>query len=163
MLFTKKNLLAIIISLSVVACNQAGEENQTSTNTALTPLNDPNTATQTSPTTLQDIWVLDSMNNKGLDSSVFTRGTPYFDINLDKKTVTGHTGCNSLTGRLNVEGEKISFDSLVVLKEVCKDKGFEKKLIAGFNSGKTTYKIVNDKLHLDLGSGTLLIFRKIRR
>lgn len=164
MLFIKKTLFAIVICISVAACNQSGDkeqaaQNSTSTNAAETPLIIP----ETPSTTLQDIWVLDSINNKAPDSNQFTRGTPYLDFNLDKKTITGHTGCNALNGKLNVEGEKINFDSLVVLKEVCKDKGFEKKLLSGFRSGNTSYKILNDKLYLNTGPGTLLTFRRIRR
>lgn len=165
----KKIVAGIVICVSVTACNQSGDEekqagqNPTSTNAAETPLVVPNNSTQTTSGTLQDIWVLDSINNKAPDSNQFTRGTPYFDLNLDKKTITGHTGCNGLNGKLKVEGEKIRFDSLVVAKEVCSDKGFEKKLLTGFRSGKTTYKIINDKLHLNVGAGSEFIFRRIRR
>lgn len=165
----KKIAAGIVICVSVTACNQSGDEekqagqNPTRTNAAETPLVVPNNSTQTTSGTLQDIWVLDSINNKAPDSNQFTRGTPYFDLNLDKKTITGHTGCNGLNGKLKVEGEKIRFDSLVVAKEVCSDKGFEKKLLTGFRSGKTTYKIINDKLHLNVGAGSEFIFRRIRR
>ena len=165
----KKIVIGIVIWVSVAACNQSGDEekqagqNPTSTNASETPLIVPNNPTQTTPGSLQDIWVLDSINNKAPDSNQFTRGTPYFDLNLDKKTITGHTGCNGLNGKVKVEGEKIRFDSLVVAKEVCSDKGFEKKLLSGFRSGNTTYKILNDKLHLNVGAGSEFIFRRIRR
>lgn len=165
----KKIFPAIVVWLSVAACNQSGDEEQqagqnpTSTNAAETPLTVPSNPTQTTSGNLQDIWVLDSINNKTPDSNQFTRGTPYFDLNLDKKTITGHTGCNGLNGKLKVEGEKIKFDSLVIAKAVCSDKGFEKKLLSGFRSGNTTYKIINDKLYLNVGAGSDLIFRRIRR
>jgi hypothetical protein len=64
---------------------------------------------------------------------------------------------------VKVQGEKLIFDSLVVTNQACKNKDFDKKLVNGFKSGKTTYKIVNGNLHLNVGSGTNLIFRKIRR
>lgn len=164
----KKIVFGILICVSVAACNQSGDEQQagqnpTSTNTAESPLIVPGNPTQTTSGSLQDIWVLDSINNKAPDSNQFSRGTPYFDLNLDKKTITGHTGCNGLNGKLKVEGEKIKFDSLVVAKQVCSDKGFEKKLLSGFRSGNTTYKIMNDKLHLNVGEGSEFIFRRIRR
>jgi heat shock protein HslJ len=166
---SKKIVFGIVIWVSVAACNQSGDDekqagqNPTSENTAETPLIVPNNPTQTTSGTLQDIWVLDSINNKAPDSNQFTRGTPYFDFNLDKKTIKGHTGCNGLNGKLKVEGEKIKFDSLVVAKGVCSDKGFEKKLLSGFRSGNTTYKIMNDKLHLNVGAGSEFVFRRIRR
>ena len=163
-----KIVFGMLIWISVAACNQSGDEKQagqdaTNTNTAESPLLVPANPTQTSSGTLQDIWVLDSINNKAPDSNQFSRGTPYFDLNLDKKTISGHTGCNGLNGKLKVQGERIKFDSLVVAKEVCSDKGFEKKLVSGFRSGTTTYKIINDKLHLHVGAGSEFIFRRIRR
>ena len=166
----KEIVFGMLIGISAVACNQSGEEEQqaaqnpTSSNTAESPLIVPATnPTPTTPGSLQDIWVLDSINNKAPDSNQFAHGTPYFDLNLDKRTVTGHTGCNGLNGKLMVDSEKIRFDSLVVAKGVCSDKGFEKKLLSGLRSGNTTYKIMNDKLHLNVGAGSEFIFRRIRR
>ena len=165
----KKIVFGMLIGISAVACNQSGEEEQqatqnpTNTNTAESPLIVPADPTQTTSGSLQDIWVLDSINNIAPDSNQFARGTPYFDLNLDKKTISGHTGCNGLNGKLKVDGEKIRFDSLAVAKDVCSDKGFEKKLLSGLRSGNTTYKIVNDKLHLNVGAGSAFVFRRIRR
>ena len=154
----------------VIACNQSDDEagsnqNAISSDNAITPLIVPNDATQTtaSAPTVYDIWVLDSINNKVPDSNFFAHGSPYLDFNLEKKTLTGHTGCNGITGKLNVQGEKLIFDSLVVTSQTCKNKDFEKKFVNGFKSGKTTYKLLNGNLHLNIGSGTNLIFRKIRR
>ena len=167
MLFSKKLLLATVICLSVISCNQSDNEqaaqNSTSTTTAETPLIIPD-ATQTSSTNLQDIWVLDSINSIAPDSNYFAHGTPVLDLNLEKKTLTGHTGCNGVKGKIKVDGEKIIFDSLkLASNEVCRDKGFEKKLLSSFRSGNTTYKILNDKLHLNVGEGSNFIFRRIRR
>ena len=169
----KKIVFGMLIGISAVACNQSGEEEKqagqdptstnTNTNVAESPLIVPANPTPTTSADLQDIWVLDSINHMAPDSNQFTRGTPYFDLNLDKKTIKGHTGCNGLNGKLTVDGEKISFDNLVVAKEVCSDKDFEKKLLSGLRSGNTTYKIMNDKLYLSVGAGSEFTFRRIRR
>ena len=162
-----KKILSLIAACSfIVACSgdkeKQAEENSNATNT-LESLITPDIATQPSSGNLQDIWVLDSINNIAPDSNYFAHGTPYFDISLEKNTISGHTGCNGLNGKLKVNGDKLTFDSLVVSKDVCKDKGFEKKLLAGFRGGNTTYKILNDKLHLNVGAGSNFIFRRIRR
>jgi len=166
-MFSIKGFLSIMLACTcAAACNQTenkdkqATETATSTNTTQNalPVNN-NTAPSTN---LQDIWVLDSINNKAPDSNYFAHGTPVFDLNLEKKTVSGHTGCNGLNGKIQVKDEKLIFDSLVVSKEVCKDKGFEKKLLKAFNSG-VTYKILNDKLYMNIGPGTVYIFRRIRR
>jgi len=166
MIITKKNLFFVAVCVFIVACQSGDKEKQAETDpnsvNSLESLITPDATTQSSSGTIQDIWVLDSINNIAPDSNYFAHGTPYFDINLEKNTISGHTGCNGLNGKLKVDGNKVIFDSLVVAKAVCKDKGFEKKLISGFRSGNTTYKLVNDKLHLSTG-GTNHIFRKIRR
>ena len=152
-----------MVCICVIACKQSEDKDQqtaTSTNTAESSLTISTDAA--SSTNLQDIWVLDSINHKAPDSSYFANGSPYFDFNLEKKTVSGHTGCNGLNGKLKVEGEKLIFDSLVVLKEICKDKGFEKKLLKAFKSS-VTFRLLNDKLYMNIEPGTVYIFRRIRR
>jgi len=168
MIISKRILALIVICSCMVACNQSGDKEQqaaedpnaTSTLEGLIAPSDP---VQTSSNNLQDIWVLDSIDKKAPDSNYFAHGTPYFDLNLEKNTISGHTGCNGLNGKLKVNGQKLVFDSLVVSKEVCSDKGFEKKLLSGFRSGNTRYQILNDKLYLNVGAASEFIFRRIRR
>ena len=170
MRFILKLSTFVFVCFFVIACNQSGDneagsnQNAINTNPSTAPLIVPDPA-QTIPVTqtIYDIWVLDSINNKVPDSNFFSYGTPYFDFNLDKKTISGHTGCNGINGKLKVQGEKLIFDSLVVTNQACKNKDFDKKFVSGLKSGRTTYKIVNGNLHLNVGSGTTLIFRKIRR
>jgi hypothetical protein len=63
-----------------------------------------------------------------------------------------------------MQGEKISFDSLVFAKQTCKkNSNVEKKIVRGFKKGNLGYKIVSDKLYLDIEPGSVFIFRRIRR
>ena len=170
MRFILKLSTFLFVCFFVIACNQSGNneagsnQNVINTNTSAAPLIVPDPAQTISITqTIYDMWVLDSINKKVPDADFFSYGTPYFDFNLDKKTVSGHTGCNGINGKLKVQGEKLIFDSLVLTNQPCKNKDFEKKLVNGFKSGRTTYKIVNGNLHLNVGAGTNLILRKIRR
>jgi heat shock protein HslJ len=156
----KRSLSVILASVFAIACNQSEDKDATATSTTESSLS--TSPSPTTPTTVQDIWVLDSLNNKVPDSNYFSHGTPYFDFNLDKKTFSGHTGCNGINGKLNEVNGKLIFDSLQFSKEVCKDKGFEKKLLKAFKSG-VTYNILNDKLYMNIDPGTVYIFRRIRR
>ena len=164
----RKTLSFIIFCFCISACNNAADQEKQSAETSnatnsLESLITPGSTPQSSGS-IQDIWVLDSINKKAPDSNYFAHGTPYFDFNVEKNTISGHTGCNGLNGKLKVNGEKLSFDSLVLSSnEVCKDRGFEKNLLNGFKSGNTSYKILNDKLHLNVGKGSEFIFRRIRR
>jgi len=160
----------VLICFFVIACNsgenEAGSNNATSTNTADNPLLAPLPPTTTSSTsatqTIYAVWVLDSVNNKMIDSTYFSgRGKPYFDFNLEKKSLAGFTGCSGINAKVKMQGEKLIFDSLVLTKQDCKVKDFEKKIVTGFKSGKTTYKIINGNLHLSIDRSTNLILRKI--
>jgi heat shock protein HslJ len=165
MSFILKLSTFVVVCFFVIACNQSDENASGSNQNAISTLMVPADPGQTTPITqtIYDLWVLDSINNKVPDSNFFSYGSPYFDFNEEKKTVSGHTGCNGINGKLKVQGEKLTFDSLVVTNQACKNKDFEKKLVNGFKSGRTTYKILNGNLHLNVGAGTNLIFRKIRR
>ena len=157
----KRSLFVVLVCLFAIACNQSDDKDLgTATNTTESSISV--SPTPTTSTNIQDIWVLDSINNKVLDPNLFSHGTPYFDFNLDKKTFSGHTGCNGINGKLSEVSGKLVFDSLQFSKEVCKDKGFEKKLLKAFKSG-VTYNILNDKLYMNIDPGTVYIFRKIRR
>lgn len=168
-----KILTAFSICFLVVACASDDKEKQaqpnaTSTNTAENPLIVPNnpvpnsTATPTGPQTIYATWVVDSVNNKLIDSNYYSNlGLPYFDFSLEKKSMSGHTGCGSINAKLKVQGDKLIFDNLVATSQDCKTKDFEKKLVSGFKSGETTYKIANGNLQLNIGSGIILTLRKI--
>ena len=160
-MFSIKRPLSIVLAcVFVIACNQSEDKDATATSTTESSLS--TSPSPTTATTIQDIWVLDSLNNKAPDSNYFSHGTPYFDFNLDKKTFSGHTGCNGINGKLSEVNGKLVFDSLQFSTEVCKDKGFEKKLLKAFKSG-VTYTILNDRLHMNIDPTTVYIFRKIRR
>lgn len=159
----------VLISFFMISCGQdEAKEKQTTTDQNLTNSTDNSltitpTVTTTPSGALKDIWVLDSINNKTPDSNQFAHGTPYFDIDSDSGTIKGHTGCNGINGKLKVTGEKLNFDSLVVDKNNCKDKSFEKKLLKAFHEGNLGYEISNDKLYLNIEPGTVYTFRRIRR
>ena len=156
----KRSLSIVLACVFVIACNQSEDKDATATSTTESSLS--TSPSPTTPTTVQDIWVLDSLNHKAPDSNYFSHGTPYFDFNLDKKTFSGHTGCNGINGKLNELNGKLIFDSLQFSKEVCKDKGFEKALLKAFRSG-VKYNIVNDRLYMNIEPKTVYVFRRIRR
>jgi heat shock protein HslJ len=154
-------MLACVFAM---ACNQSEDKGipESATSTSTTESSLAINPTPTTSTNIQDIWVLDSINNKAPDSSYFSHGTPYFDFNLDKKTFSGHTGCNGINGKLSEVKGKLVFDSLQLSKEVCKDKGFEKKLLKAFNNA-VSYTILNDMLYMNIDPKTVYVFRRIRR
>lgn len=163
-----KNILPLIIVCScIVACKSADKEKQATdpnpTNT-LESLITPDVSTQTSSGSLQDIWVLDSIISKEKYDVNLVNNTPVLDLDTVKNSLSGHTGCNSLSSKLKVQGNKLLFDSVqLTSNQPCSDKGFERKLLSILRSGNTTYKIVDDKLYVNVGAGSEFIYRRIRR
>jgi heat shock protein HslJ len=170
--------ILLILSVSFtsfyfIACNGDEQQNGTDQNApnTLESLLNPSANSATAPATavsagsnsLQDIWVLAMINSEQKYDVNFVNNTPVLDLDSAKRSMSGHTGCNSISGKLKVQGNKLLFDSVrLTSSQPCNDKGFEKKLVSGLKGGNTTYKIANDTLYLSL-TGAQLIYRRIRR
>ncbi len=167
-------VLALIIttaSFFMISCGDANENSSASspTTNAIPLIVPDNTVPVATPgvdttTTLYNTWVVDSINGKIPDSGYFAHGSPYIGFNNETKAISGFIGCNGINGKFKVTGQRLTFDSLTVSSQQCQGKGkeFELKLLAGFKSGKTTFKIQNGLLYLNAGSGSNSIWRKIR-
>lgn len=167
-------LFFVFICFCFTACggdDQQTGTDQTAPNTLTSLLNpDANSASAVTTTTstqssnsLQDIWVLAMVNSEQKYEVNLVNNTPVLNLDSAKGNLSGHTGCNGLSGKLKVRGNKLLFENVeLTSKQPCNDKGFEKKLISSFKGGTTTYKIANDSLFLSLG-GAELIYRRIRR
>lgn len=162
-----------VMCLCFIACSGDDQQNGTDQNApnTLASLINPNANSVAAPTTsassgsntLQDTWILAMINSEQKYEVNLVNNIPMLDLDSAKSSMSGHTGCNSLSGKLKVRGNKLVFDSLrVTSNQPCKDKGFEKKLVSSLRSGNTTYRITNDSLHLSIG-GAELIYRRIRR
>ena len=171
--FRMKVLAVVTIAASffMISCGGTDENSTASspTTNAIPLIVPDNAAPVATPavdttTTIYNTWVVDSINGKIPDSGYFAHGSPYIGFNNETKAISGFVGCNGINGKFKVNGQRLTFDSLTVSSQECKGKGrdFEQKLLAGFKSGKTTYKIQNGLLYLNAGSGSNSIWRKIR-
>lgn len=164
-----------LINLCFVGCKSGEDENSTDQNapntleSLINPNGNPATATPTTAIktagsmSVNDIWVLAGVNSKEKYDVNLVNNTPMMTLDSAKNSVTGHTGCNSLEGKLKVQGDKLQFNDVkLTSQQPCKDKGFEKKLMSSFKSGPLAYKIVNDTMSLK-ASGAEFLFRRIRR
>lgn len=159
-----------------IGCNEEAQPTSTdqSASNTLESLINPNTESATGTTTatpvvqgsmsINDIWVLSRIASLENYEVNLATNVPMLDIDSTKKTIKGHTGCNSLEGKLKVRGNKLLFEKVqLTSNQECNDKGFEKKLLGSFKSDRTTYKILNDSLFLNVGGGAEFVYRRIRR
>jgi uncharacterized membrane protein/heat shock protein HslJ len=110
---------------------------------------------------LHDIWVLDSINNKKTQPSDFMKGLPLLELNLTEQKVFGHTGCNNLTGSIEVQGNAIHFGLLSTTRMACNNIDLENRYINSLTGKTIPYKIEPGKLHLQVSRDSLYIYKKV--
>ena len=174
-----RTLLSILFvgltSLFFVACKGGDEQNGTDVNapntleSLLNPNANPATTTIATPATVSsmsvsDIWVLAGVNSKEKYEVNLVNNIPMMTIDSSKNSLSGHTGCNSLEGKVKVQETQFQFSEVKLTSDQpCTNIAFEKKFISTLKSGALTYKLVNDTLSLNAGGATEFLFRRIRR
>jgi len=98
-------------------------------------------------------WVVDTVLAGSAASSV-PKGTEAHLTFGPDGTVTGHTGCNSLTGHYRVDGTKITFSELVSTRMACDDdRGRLEQEVLAVLDGAVEYRVEGDRLTLTHPSG----------
>lgn len=109
---------------------------------------------------LYDIYVMEEMTGFNLKKEKLMKGMPTFEFNLTDMRFGGHAGCNSLSGSINVVGNKITFGSLMGTLMSCPNMKIEKAVVEALNQKTVTYNI--DKMKLTLISGkTKMVLKKV--
>ena len=109
---------------------------------------------------LHDIWVLDSINNKKMKAADFTKKLPYLELNLTEKKVFGSTGCNTITGAIEIKGKKIYVGKLATTRMACKDTDFETAYLQVLEYKTIPYKITIGKLYLQVSTDEVFVYKK---
>lgn len=110
---------------------------------------------------LHDIWALEELNGVKVSKADFGKELPYIEINASKNTFMGTSGCNSITGKLFSERERIRFINIASTEMLCakgndKEQEFTKAL-----ASTISYTIANNRLTLLNPDKTLLVLKKV--
>lgn len=109
---------------------------------------------------LFDIWVMEEMTGINFKKEKLQKGMPQFEFIFDGMRFSGHAGCNTMNGAIDVAGNKIKFGGLVSTMMSCKNMKVEKAVSDALNEKTVTYSI--DKMKLTLTSGkTKMVFKKV--
>jgi heat shock protein HslJ/uncharacterized membrane protein/uncharacterized lipoprotein NlpE involved in copper resistance len=109
---------------------------------------------------LHDIWVMKEMTGFDLKKEKLMKEMPQFEFNLTDMRFAGHAGCNSISGPIDVVGNKITFGNLMGTLMACPNMKVEKAVVNALNQKTVTYSI--DKLKLTLVSGkTKMVLQKV--
>lgn len=168
----KTIIISLVTVIIILACNQS-DNKETNTDPVVTDLMTNTSDTNSIPptfieavdtsTSVSDIWVLEGVNGKPLDSTEFNQGTPYFDINTSENKINGHTGCNGVTGTITVSDDKIKFSQLITTKMACPKMNFEKLIQKSLSGKSVAYTVKEGRLELKPNQQTSIVLRRIRR
>jgi heat shock protein HslJ len=108
---------------------------------------------------LHDIWALESIGGEKIISGDTLKNFPILEIYAAEKRVHGNTGCNTLNGSVNIDGDNIAFEKITTTEIACPGN-LEQKFLAAL-SKVNKYKIEKMRLYLYKDEKELLVFQKI--
>lgn len=106
---------------------------------------------------LHDIWALESINGEKFikDEQI---NHPVIEIYLKEKRLHGNAGCNTLNGKVEIDGSNITFSKIITTEMACPGN-LEKRFLTALES-TDNYKIEKLRLFLYEGEKVRLVFRK---
>jgi len=108
---------------------------------------------------LNNKWILDKIGNTAVQADDYNK-LPALQFDLAKQRVSGNDGCNSIGGKIEVQGNRIKFGDLISTKMACIKKSIESIISAQVSGKSVDYYFKNDELYLYLPDDSLLVFRK---
>ena len=108
---------------------------------------------------INDIWILDFVEGVDYNPTPDSKNRPIIEINLKDNKVTGNTSCNSMNGKVKINGNEIFFSDIITTEKYCENSIESDFLIALGMVNK--YKIEKLKLNLYRDNDLLLIFQKM--
>ena len=108
---------------------------------------------------LHDIWALESINGEEFIRKNQTNNHPLIEIYLKEERLHGNAGCNNINGKVDVDGNNISFSNIITTEMACPGD-LEQRFLAALES-IDNYKIEKLRLLLYEGEKERLVFRKI--
>ena len=96
---------------------------------------------------LQDFWKLHTLKGSEVSPDSLAKA-PGLHFNLQENRVSGNSGCNQLTGSLDLEGDSLSFGQLASTRMACQGSmEFENNFLQALDKVKS-YEISNGELIL---------------
>jgi heat shock protein HslJ/uncharacterized membrane protein len=108
---------------------------------------------------LNSQWVLETYRGQRLHAEQFVnRQMPTLDINLKEKRLQGFTGCNTMQGQVQADGDNVRFETISTTRRAC-PYNFESGFLTALQS-VSLYRISNNRLTLLADGKYVMTFRK---
>ena len=108
---------------------------------------------------IDDIWILDFVEGVDYHPTPDNKNRPMIEIHSKDNEVTGSTGCNSLNGKVNINGKEIFFSDIITTEKFC-ENSIESEFLVALGM-VNNYEIEKLKLNLYRDTEILLVFQKM--
>ena len=108
---------------------------------------------------LHDIWALEFIDSEEFVKDEQNINHPVIEIYLEEERVHGNAGCNTINGKVEINGSSIAFSKIITTEMACPGD-LEQRFLAALES-IDNYKIEKLRLFLYEGEAERLVFRKI--
>ncbi len=114
------------------------------------------------PPVLHDIWALQRLNGEAVDASGLPQGVPTLEFHSGDLRVTGHSGCNNLTGSFAMMGPRsLEFSQLASTRRACPDTSVEDAFLAAISGKRLDFEISEGSMALLRRGEEVARFRKV--
>ena len=108
---------------------------------------------------INNTWELVEYNGSALDTEIFNRTIPKFTLSTEEGSFGGNNGCNSVNGKMSIDGSNIKMDVMLGTKMYC--EGVPEAEVERNISEVNNYLIKGNKLILNKDKETLFIFKLV--
>jgi len=108
---------------------------------------------------LHDIWALELINGEKFVKNEQPVQHPVIEIYLEEERMHGNAGCNTISGKIEVDGSSIAFSKIITTEMACPGD-LEQRFLTALKM-VDNYKIEKLRLFLYEGEAERLVFRKI--
>ena len=108
---------------------------------------------------LHDIWARESIGGEKVTIDEAIKILPMIEIYVEEERVHGNTSCNTINGKIKIDGSEITFFDIITTEMACPGNLEQRFLSALGNT--SNYKIEKMRLHLFDDKKELFVFRKI--
>jgi len=104
-------------------------------------------------------WTLEKYKGKKISKKDFDNALPTMELNLTESKVFGKAGCNSYTGIVDGQGDKLKFGyDFAMTRMFCDNMDFERKFMETITGKTLIYEVTEGKLKLKDGDNVVMEF-----
>ena len=108
---------------------------------------------------LNNKWLLEKIGNTLINIHEYNK-IPFFEFDIIQSKISGNDGCNSIGGKIEVQGKRIKFSNLFSTRIACNKKSIDKIIAQQISDKIVSYFFKENKLYLYLSDDSILVFKK---